>query len=64
MRSNLGRKKRRVFNAVMFVVYLKRYNTKFRAGRKRFIEKIGIDNIKSKLTELKLFLSTHLHPFY
>lgn len=64
MRTNLAKKKKRVFNAVLFIVYLNRYNSKFRAGRKRFIEKIGVENIKSKLTELKLFLSTHLHPFY
>ena len=50
MRSNLAKKKRRVFNAVLFVVYLKRFNSKYGAGRKRFIEKIGVDNIKSKLT--------------
>ncbi len=37
MRLNLGKKKRRVFNAVLFVIYLKRFNSKFRAGRKRFI---------------------------
>ncbi len=64
MRLNIAKKKRRVFNAILFIVYLKRFNAKFRAGRKRFIEKIGVENIKSKLTELKLFLSAHLHPFY
>ena len=48
---------RRVGNAVLFVVFLQRYSRKFRARRKRYIEKTGPVNIKEKFVELKLFFS-------
>lgn len=32
---------RRVGNAVLFIVFLRRYSRKFRARRKRYIEKTG-----------------------
>ena len=57
-RRELVKKKfRRVGNAVLFMVFLQRYSRKFRARRKRYIEKTGPDNIKEKIVELKLFFS-------
>lgn len=57
-RKEMVRKRfRRVGNAVLFIVFLQRYSRKFRARRKRYIEKTGPENIKEKFVELKLFFS-------
>jgi hypothetical protein len=56
-REQAKKKFRKVGNAVLFMVFLQRYSRKFRARRKRYIEKTGPENIKEKFVELKLFFS-------